>query len=168
MNKPTHYVLCEPHAIYVKEAQTFYNQGGLSKDWGKKWHPVIAKDIEDAREKGKELLPWVNTTVRKSKLSFQEIDVLRTLKQVWLLNIGLRDVEELSSCHSIGEWASCGQDAIDVARRLAKKGYLYLRYPVRLTEKGEEFLEDDPFPKHGRVIDQKGNTIRSTKELVKK
>lgn len=43
------YVLVEPWAVYVKESAFFESQNGLTEDWGKRWRPVFAADIESAR-----------------------------------------------------------------------------------------------------------------------
>lgn len=50
----THYVLVEPWAVYVKEADFFVAQGGLTAEWGKRWKPLEASSLEDARRKAKE------------------------------------------------------------------------------------------------------------------
>jgi len=47
------YVLIERWAVYVKEAEFFESQGGLTKDWGKDWVCMYATDLENARVKGK-------------------------------------------------------------------------------------------------------------------
>lgn len=47
-----YYILIEPWAVYVKEANFFKAQGGLMQPWGKKWEPACADSIEDAREIG--------------------------------------------------------------------------------------------------------------------
>jgi hypothetical protein len=47
----THYVLCNSgSALFVKEAEFFESQGGLTDAWGCAWVPVEAKSIEDARK----------------------------------------------------------------------------------------------------------------------
>jgi len=48
------YILIEPWAVYVKEAEFFKSQGGPTEEWGKRWELVEAKSIENARQKGKE------------------------------------------------------------------------------------------------------------------
>lgn len=46
----THYVHCNSgNALFVKEANFFESQGGITESWGKAWVPVVAKSIEDAR-----------------------------------------------------------------------------------------------------------------------
>jgi hypothetical protein len=45
-------VLIESWAVYVKEWDFFVEQGGLAQPWGKKWKPIMARDIESARRKG--------------------------------------------------------------------------------------------------------------------
>lgn len=45
-------VLIEPWAVYVKEWDFFIQQGGRRQKWGKKWRPIMARDIESARLKG--------------------------------------------------------------------------------------------------------------------
>ncbi|QIV65882.1 hypothetical protein Cp1R7AA1_191 [Mesorhizobium phage Cp1R7A-A1] len=52
---PTHYVHFNGAAYFVKEADFFASQGGLVMRWGAAWQPVIAKDIEDAREMARTL-----------------------------------------------------------------------------------------------------------------
>lgn len=48
--EPTHYVHCNAgNALFVKEAGFFKEQGGLEKEWGKHWTPVVAESIGDAR-----------------------------------------------------------------------------------------------------------------------
>jgi len=49
------YILIEPWAVYVKEAEFFKSQGGPTEEWGKEWIEIEAESIEDAREKGKEI-----------------------------------------------------------------------------------------------------------------
>lgn len=44
-----YYVLIEPWATYVKEKEFFVSQGGLTRDWGKRWKLVKATSIEEAR-----------------------------------------------------------------------------------------------------------------------
>jgi hypothetical protein len=54
--EPTHYVLDRNgSAPFVKEAGFFRSQGGLTEEWGKKWVPVIASSIGDARRKAAEM-----------------------------------------------------------------------------------------------------------------
>jgi len=43
------FILIEPWAVYVKEAEFFKSQGGLIEEWGKRWVEVEAESIEDAR-----------------------------------------------------------------------------------------------------------------------
>ena len=38
--------------VYVKDADYFKDQGGLTADWGKRWIEILAVSINDAREKG--------------------------------------------------------------------------------------------------------------------
>lgn len=45
------------NAVFVKTEAFFKDQGGLTEDWGKGWTPIGAESIEDARERGKKLLP---------------------------------------------------------------------------------------------------------------
>lgn len=45
------YILIEPWATYVKEAEFFKSQGGLTEGWGKRWVEVETKSIEEARQK---------------------------------------------------------------------------------------------------------------------
>jgi len=49
---PTHYVHWNGAAVFVKEAEFFKSQGGLTAKWGEAWRAVIAEDIEDARRVG--------------------------------------------------------------------------------------------------------------------
>jgi hypothetical protein len=48
-SKPTHYVLATGAAVYVKEAEFFKSQGGHTESWGRRWLPVVAESVEDAR-----------------------------------------------------------------------------------------------------------------------
>jgi hypothetical protein len=48
----THFILVEPWAVYVKEANFFRSQGGHKEPWGQKWRPVTADSIEAARAIG--------------------------------------------------------------------------------------------------------------------
>lgn len=41
--------------VYVKDADFFEQQGGLTEKWGKRWIEIQANSINDAREKGHEL-----------------------------------------------------------------------------------------------------------------
>lgn len=50
--EPTHYILVEPTAVFVKEAAFFRQQGGLTQIWGQRWRPVVADSIEAARALG--------------------------------------------------------------------------------------------------------------------
>lgn len=50
--KPTHYVLANSAAVYVKEADFFISQGGLKDEWGKHWTPVTATSLYQARAIG--------------------------------------------------------------------------------------------------------------------
>lgn len=52
-----YYILVEPWAVYVKEAEFFKSQGGLTQLWGKNWKLVEADSVEDARNIGKRLQP---------------------------------------------------------------------------------------------------------------
>lgn len=61
----THYVSFNGSAYFVKEADFFVSQNGLTHDWGKNWKPVIATSIEDAREKAKSLFPPADRLVHK-------------------------------------------------------------------------------------------------------
>jgi len=48
--KPTHYVHKNSgNALFVKEAEFFKSQGGLTEEWGQHWQPVIATSIGAAR-----------------------------------------------------------------------------------------------------------------------
>lgn len=51
----THFVLVEPWAVYVKDADFFRQQGGHVQPWGRKWRPVTAASIEAARAIGEKL-----------------------------------------------------------------------------------------------------------------
>lgn len=52
---PTHYVHFNGAAHFVKEAEFFQDQGGLTSEWGKAWKPVVALSIEDARKMSEEM-----------------------------------------------------------------------------------------------------------------
>ncbi len=45
-------ILVEPWAVYVKTAEFFESQGGVTAEWGKSWREVEAIDIEAARAIG--------------------------------------------------------------------------------------------------------------------
>ena len=51
----TYYILIEPWAVYVKEANFFVSQGGLTAKWGAKWQKIDAESIDDARSKGEQI-----------------------------------------------------------------------------------------------------------------
>jgi hypothetical protein len=48
----THYVSRNAGAVFVKTADFFHQQGGLSQEWGRAWRPVQAASIGEARRKG--------------------------------------------------------------------------------------------------------------------
>lgn len=48
------YVNNNGHSWFVKEAQFFEDQGGLTEPWGQNWKPIWANSIEDARAKAAE------------------------------------------------------------------------------------------------------------------
>lgn len=53
---PTHYVHRNfADALFVKEADFFKQQGGLTEPWGKHWKPVVATSIGDARRQAADL-----------------------------------------------------------------------------------------------------------------
>lgn len=54
--EPTHYILIQRWGVYVKEAEFFRSQGGLTMPWGQKWKPVVAASIEEARRIGEQKL----------------------------------------------------------------------------------------------------------------
>lgn len=37
------------YTCFVKESDFFKSQGGLKEEWGKRWFPIMAETIEDAR-----------------------------------------------------------------------------------------------------------------------
>ncbi len=39
-------------SVYVKDLDFFHEQGGFREPWGKHWEPVVANNIEHARERG--------------------------------------------------------------------------------------------------------------------
>lgn len=47
-----YYVLVEPWAVYVKDAELFVAQGGLQDEWGKRWRLVKAESVEHAQSLG--------------------------------------------------------------------------------------------------------------------
>ncbi len=55
----THFVFRSrlSRAVFVKEAEFFIQQGGMTDLWGKRWMPVIAEDIEHARRIGEQAYP---------------------------------------------------------------------------------------------------------------
>lgn len=51
-----YYVHYNGAAVFVKEAEFFKSQGGMTAEWGNGWRgPVEAESIEDARAKGYQL-----------------------------------------------------------------------------------------------------------------
>lgn len=48
-------VLVRPSKTFVKSYHYFKREGGMEAEWGKRWKPVFASSIEDARVKGTEL-----------------------------------------------------------------------------------------------------------------
>lgn len=55
----SYYVSCSGAAVFVKEAEFFKSQGGLTESWGKNWKgPISAGSIHDARMKGAELFKF--------------------------------------------------------------------------------------------------------------
>lgn len=63
----THYISVNSWAVYVKEADYFKQQGGLTKEWGRTWLPVIATSIEDARKQGEAMLRWFDEEQRAER-----------------------------------------------------------------------------------------------------
>lgn len=55
LEEPTHYVLVELWSVHVKTAALFTEQGGLDQPWGKRWRPVRASSIEEARKIGESM-----------------------------------------------------------------------------------------------------------------
>lgn len=54
--KPTHFVHCNSgNALFVKTAEYFEQQGGLTQPWGQVWKPVVAASIGDARRQAAEI-----------------------------------------------------------------------------------------------------------------
>ena len=51
----THYVHFNGATVFVKEAEFFRSQGGLTEDWGRAWRPITARSIGEARRKGAKL-----------------------------------------------------------------------------------------------------------------
>lgn len=52
----THYVMRNPgNALFVKDADFFESQGGLTAEWGKSWKPVVASSIGDARRQAAQI-----------------------------------------------------------------------------------------------------------------
>lgn len=63
MNEPlqSFYVHWNGAAMFVKEAEFFIQQGGLTEPWGKRWRgPIVARDVEDARVRAYEM--WLDET----------------------------------------------------------------------------------------------------------
>lgn len=54
-------------AVFVKVLDFFREQGGFEDDWGRKWVPVVATSIEEAREKGCKMLPGARPYNRQVK-----------------------------------------------------------------------------------------------------
>lgn len=56
-SEPTHYVYKSNWGtVYVKDAELFREQGGLTEEWGERWKPIVASSIEHARELAKSSL----------------------------------------------------------------------------------------------------------------
>lgn len=51
----TFYIQIMPSAVFTKTEEFFKNQGGLKEQWGKSWRKIEAKDINDARQKAKDI-----------------------------------------------------------------------------------------------------------------
>jgi hypothetical protein len=52
-------------AVRVKDIDFFTTQGGFTEEWGAHWIPVIAKDLEDAREIALKTLPGARVIARE-------------------------------------------------------------------------------------------------------
>lgn len=68
MNKglKAYYVHYNGTSVFVKEADFFREQGGLTKRWGKNWKKIFAKSIEDARERGYKKFGAVRTIYQRA------------------------------------------------------------------------------------------------------
>ena len=53
-------VLVEPWGVYVKEWSFFLEQGGRRQKWGRRWKPIMARDLESARRKGQKMEPYLS------------------------------------------------------------------------------------------------------------
>lgn len=50
--RPTHYLLVNSAGVYVKVAELFEGQGGLTEEWGKAWEPCVSSSLYGARREG--------------------------------------------------------------------------------------------------------------------
>lgn len=60
-DKDIYMVICDgmSDVVFAKTLELFRNQGGFELSWGKNWKPVIASNIEEARQEGAKL-HWGN------------------------------------------------------------------------------------------------------------
>lgn len=79
--KATHYVVFNGASHFVKDADFFISQGGLIEDWGRRWRPVVAKSLEDARQIS-ETLDWASSPAYprgETLFKTEPMDVLKDL-----------------------------------------------------------------------------------------
>jgi len=68
---PTHYVVSNGVSIFVKEANFFRSQGGLTEPWGRRWRPVHASSIEHARQIGDSMWPsYTEDEITRRKVAY--------------------------------------------------------------------------------------------------
>ena len=51
-----YFILLELAGAYVKDGEFFIAQGGLREPWGYRWFPIVATDLEAARERANRML----------------------------------------------------------------------------------------------------------------
>lgn len=53
--------------VFVKAHDFFRSQGGFKEAWGRRWRPVLADSVEDARRLGCEMFPEAKPYERQAK-----------------------------------------------------------------------------------------------------
>lgn len=65
-------------SVFVKSLLFFAQQGGFSQEWGRRWTPVVASDLEDARREGCRTLPLARPYERQAVVALRTVEVLET------------------------------------------------------------------------------------------
>ena len=92
------------------------------------------------------------------KLNEQEADVMRSLQVMHKLDVYL-NAQDFAVAGNFGKWAVTHEDVFVVMRALSRKGYIQMRPRLRFTGKGQDWLKTDDKPKHGKLVDGKGNVV---------